>query len=47
MVDRIDVILDMQQKALDRIKRVDSPLINLLLYIGAEPKPHYCEQQHH
>lgn len=46
MVDRIDVILDMQQKTLDRIKRVETRLVQLMLYTGADPKARYGEPQH-
>lgn len=46
MVDRIDAMLDMQQKTLDRIKRVESRLVQLMLYTGADPKVRYGEPQH-
>ena len=46
MVDRIDNILDMQQKTLDRIKRVETRLVQLMLYTGADPKVRYGEPQH-
>ena len=46
MVDRIDDILDMQQKTLDRIKRVETRLVQLMLYTGADPKARYGEPQH-
>lgn len=46
MVDRIDNILDMQQKTLDRIKRVETRLVQLMLYTGADPKARYGEPQH-
>lgn len=46
MVDRIDNMLDMQQKTLDRIKRVETRLVQLMLYTGADPKARYGEPQH-
>ena len=46
MVDRIDDMLDMQQKTLDRIKRVETRLVQLMLYTGADPKARYGEPQH-
>ncbi len=45
MVDRIDDMLDMQQKTLDRIKRVETRLVQLMLYTGADPKVRYGEPQ--
>ena len=46
MVDRIDDMLDMQQKTLDRIKRVETRLVQLMLYTGADPKVRYGEPQY-
>jgi len=39
-------ILDMQQKTLDRVKRVETRLVQLMLYLGADPQVRYGPSQH-
>lgn len=45
MVDRVDKMLDLQQLTLDRVKRVETRLVQLMLYVEANPKVRYGAPQ--
>jgi hypothetical protein len=45
MVDRIDDILDLQQQTLDRVTRVETRLVQLMTFVGADHKVRYGAPQ--
>jgi hypothetical protein len=44
-VDQLDNIIDLQEQTLDRVTRVETRLVQLMLYVGADPTARYGEPQ--
>jgi hypothetical protein len=44
-VDQLDNIIDLQEQTLDRVTRVETRLVQLMLYVGADPTARYGTPQ--
>lgn len=45
MVKRIDDMIDLQEQTLDRVTRVETRLVQLMLFVGADPTARYGTPQ--
>lgn len=45
MVNRIDDMIDLQEQTLDRVTRVETRLVQLMLFVGADPTVRYGTPQ--